>query len=77
MQKDFYRKGAKRCRVSKGFLCAFAGEILTVIILNRAADEVEAHVLSGKVVLGPGFPVAKSRAIAELCATFVSSMSLW
>ena len=32
-QKDFSRKGAKRCRVSKGFslrLCAFAGEIFSV-----------------------------------------------
>jgi hypothetical protein len=33
--RDFSRKGAKRCRVSKGFslrLCAFAGEIFSVKI---------------------------------------------
>jgi hypothetical protein len=31
-EKTFSRKGAKRCRVSNGFLCAlcaFAGEILS------------------------------------------------
>jgi hypothetical protein len=29
-REGFSRKGAKRCRVPKGFLCAFAGEIFSV-----------------------------------------------
>jgi hypothetical protein len=39
-REDFSRKGAKRCRVSKGFslrLCAFAGEIFSEEILSGKA----------------------------------------
>jgi hypothetical protein len=39
-EKDVSRKGAKRakrCRVSKGFLCAFAGEIFSIELLSCKA----------------------------------------
>jgi hypothetical protein len=48
------RKGAKRCRVSKGFLCAFAGEIFSVELLfvQSAFVAQSESIFSGVVLRG-------------------------